>query len=58
MKIEDICKKYGIAFYTINPDGSIDVDGNVLLDEGSLDIRFYHLNSIMFQVIFIAHITN
>ncbi len=27
--IEDICKKYGIDNYTINPDGSIDVDGNV-----------------------------
>ena len=24
-----ICKKYGIENYTINPDGSIDVDGNV-----------------------------
>ena len=24
-----ICEKYGIINYTINPDGSIDVDGNV-----------------------------
>jgi hypothetical protein len=24
-----ICKKYGIENYTINPDGSTDVDGNV-----------------------------
>ena len=26
-----ICKKYGIENYTINPDGSIDVNGNVWL---------------------------
>jgi hypothetical protein len=26
-----ICKKYGIENYTINPDGSIDVNGNVSL---------------------------
>ncbi len=28
-EIHDICKKYNIEVYTINPDGSIDVDGNV-----------------------------
>ena len=28
-EIHDICKKYNIENYTINPDGSIDVDGNV-----------------------------
>ena len=27
--IHDICKKYNITNYTINPDGSIDVVGNV-----------------------------
>ena len=27
-KIDKICKKYGIENYTINPDGSIDVDGD------------------------------
>ena len=26
-----ICKQYGIKNYTVNPDGSIDVDGNVNL---------------------------
>ena len=31
-QIHDICKKYGIENYTINPDGSIDVSGNVYLD--------------------------
>jgi hypothetical protein len=35
-KIYEICKKYGIKNYTINPDGSIDVDGNVNLDEFGL----------------------
>ena len=29
--ISSICKKYGIENYTINSDGSIDVDGNVNL---------------------------
>ena len=27
--IHDICKRYGIKNYTINPDGTIDVDGKV-----------------------------
>ena len=27
--IHDICKRYNITNYTINPDGSIDVDGGV-----------------------------
>lgn len=27
--IHSICKKYGIKNYSINEDGSIDVDGNV-----------------------------
>ena len=27
--IHDICEKYGIENYTINPDGSIDVNGDV-----------------------------
>jgi hypothetical protein len=29
MTIEEICQKYNITNYTINPDGSIDVDGDV-----------------------------
>ena len=29
--IHDICKQYGITNYTINGDGSIDVDGSVYL---------------------------
>ena len=29
--IHDICKKYNIINYTINDDGSIDVNGNVFL---------------------------
>jgi hypothetical protein len=38
-----ICEKYGIENYTINPDGTIDVDGNVdLLSKGltELPLRF------------------
>ena len=31
-----ICKRYGINNYTINPDGSIDVDGNVYLCDKEL----------------------
>ncbi len=30
-EIIDICTKYGIENYIINPDGSIDVDGDVYL---------------------------
>ena len=29
--IIEICKQYGIINYTINPDGSIDVNGSVYL---------------------------
>ena len=38
-----ICEKYGITNYTINPDGSIDADGNVwLYNKGltELPLRF------------------
>ena len=31
-----ICEKYNIINYTINPDGSIDVNGNVYLDNKKL----------------------
>ncbi len=34
--IHDICKRYNIKNYTINPDGSIDVNGSVNLYDGSL----------------------
>ncbi len=36
-EIHDICKKYKIKNYTINPDGSIDVSGNVELGGLNLD---------------------
>ena len=35
-EIEEICRKYGIKNYTINDDGSIDVDGDVNLDNRGL----------------------
>ena len=35
-EIKDICKKYNIENYTINPDGSIDVDGIVKLKNKDL----------------------
>ncbi len=35
--IESICQKYGITNYTINEDGSIDVDDNVNLANKELD---------------------
>jgi len=34
--IHDTCKKYGIISYTINPDGSIDIEGNVYLSNKGL----------------------
>ena len=35
-EIKSVCKKYRITNYTINPDGSIDVDGNVNLSHQKL----------------------
>lgn len=35
-KINELCKKYRITKYSINPDGAIDVDGNVDLASLSL----------------------
>ena len=29
IEVEKICKKYGIRNWTLNPDGTVDVDGNV-----------------------------
>jgi hypothetical protein len=34
--IDKICKKWDIENYTINPDGTVDVDGNVHLHEKNL----------------------
>ena len=34
--VESICSKYGITNYTVNSDGSIDVDGNVDLSRKKL----------------------
>jgi hypothetical protein len=34
--IDDICAKYGIKNYTINPDGTVDVDGDVYLRRRNL----------------------
>ena len=58
--IHDICKQYSITNYTINPDGSIDVDGDVYLINkgltelpltfnkvtGDFDCRFNRLTSL------------
>jgi hypothetical protein len=30
--IDSICRKYNIKNYTINPDGTVDVDGKVYLN--------------------------
>ena len=35
-EIKDICEEYGIKNYSINPDGSIDVDGSVYLSYNKL----------------------
>ena len=45
-EIHDICKKYNIKNYTINPDGSIDVDGDVvmLIFINELPIKFNKVN--------------
>ncbi len=38
MSINDICRKYNIRNYTINNDGTVDVDGNVGLSRNYLTI--------------------
>jgi hypothetical protein len=48
-KIHKICKEYGITDYTINGDGSIDVDGDVDLCDRSfcvteLPVKFNHVS--------------
>jgi len=45
--LEDICRKYGIADYTINGDGSIDVNGDVdISDKGltGIPIKFRNVS--------------
>ena len=45
--IHKICEEYGIENYTINPDGSIDVDGDVNLSYKALTklpIKFNHVS--------------
>ena len=37
-EIHDICRKYNIINYTINPDGSIDVNGDVYISKTNLII--------------------
>ena len=46
-EIIDICKEYGIEHYTINSDGSVDVDGSVYLNNKGLTklpIKFNRVN--------------
>ena len=44
--IHKICKKYGIKNYTINSDGSIDVDGDVILHKEGLTKLPLNFNNI------------
>ena len=47
--IDSICKRYGIENYTINPDGSIDVDDDVYLnnkDLTKLPLQFRNVNGV------------
>ena len=44
--IEFICKEYGIKNYTINSDGSIDVDDDVDLSNDKLDILPLKFNKV------------
>jgi len=44
-KIEVLCRAYGINHYTINPDNSIDVDGDVVINLKTIHIpiKFNHI---------------
>ena len=47
-EIDEICREYGISYYTINPDGSININGgNVYIDDMGLSkipINFNKVN--------------
>ena len=48
-EIHDICKNYNIRNYTINPDGSIDVYGDVFLSNKKLDklpLKFNYVSGV------------
>lgn len=45
--IADTCLKYGISHYSINQDGSIDVDGNVNLRSSALTILPLRFGRVM-----------
>jgi len=45
-RIDLICNQYGIGNYTINPDGSIDVDGDVNLMRKNLSILPLKFNKV------------
>ena len=45
-EIHDICEKYNITNYTINPDGSIDVDGDVNLSNRNLTKLKLNFNKV------------
>ena len=47
--IESICKKYNITDYTINSDGSIDVDRDVYLSDQNLKklLSYFFLNHLI-----------
>ncbi len=50
-EIHDICKKYNIKDYTVNPDGSIDVDSDVNLSgKGlkSIPLKFNKVNGYFY----------
>jgi hypothetical protein len=65
--IESICKKYGIKNWTLNEDGSIDVDGDVDLSfkkltklpikfrnvSGNFDCSYKNLTSLSLTLMFI-----
>lgn len=49
-KEDEICYKYGIKNYTINSDGTIDVNGNVDLSMITGDVRIWQLPLVFGEV--------
>ncbi len=48
-EIHDICKNYNIKNYIINPDGSIDVEGDVFISNKNLDklpLKFNYVSGV------------
>jgi hypothetical protein len=50
-RIDQVCEEYGISGYRIRPDGSIDVDGDVRLEDKGLTELPLRFNYVMYNFV-------